>query len=272
VFRIGAFARLAGVSAKTLRAWDEDGLFSPAWVDPSNEYRYYSAAQLPQLRRIVALRNVGVPLSEIAGLVVGGADLRAVLDRRRRELELERREIERRLQALDISVEMADDRAGGLDVVVTRVAAESVATYAIAPATADLGPAFYELEAYVRDLGKRAPRPPGAIVAADGGGRRVAEIFVPVTGAIPPTGPIGHRRLLACRAASLIHRGSYAGLGASRAALEAWVAGSGQVSAGPLRILYLQFGAEPELRVPSGYVVERDSEFLTELQLPIEDG
>jgi len=32
--------------------------------------------------------------------------------------------------------------------------------------------------------------------------------------------------------------------------------------------LYLQFGAEPELYVPSGWVVDRSADFMTELQLP----
>jgi hypothetical protein len=36
-----------------------------------------------------------------------------------------------------------------------------------------------------------------------------------------------------------------------------------------MRTLYLQFGAEPELRVPSGWVVERDADLITELQLPV---
>jgi hypothetical protein len=38
---------------------------------------------------------------------------------------------------------------------------------------------------------------------------------------------------------------------------------------GPLRVLYLQFGAEAELRVPEGWVVRSEAEFLTELQLPV---
>ena len=42
MFQIGAFARLAGVSAKQLRAYDEIGLFRPVWVDPSSAYRHYS--------------------------------------------------------------------------------------------------------------------------------------------------------------------------------------------------------------------------------------
>lgn len=44
---------------------------------------------------------------------------------------------------------------------------------------------------------------------------------------------------------------------------------AGLVAAGPLRILYLHFGAEPELRVPPGYLVTRDVDFVTELQLPV---
>jgi hypothetical protein len=47
------------------------------------------------------------------------------------------------------------------------------------------------------------------------------------------------------------------------------VAKSGLSADGPMRILYLQFGAEPELKVPRGYIVEREAEFVTELQLPV---
>jgi hypothetical protein len=36
-----------------------------------------------------------------------------------------------------------------------------------------------------------------------------------------------------------------------------------------MRTLYLQFGAEPELRVPPGWVVQRDADLITELQLPV---
>lgn len=268
MFRIGEFASLAGVSARTLRAWDALGLFRPAWVDRATGYRGYSPAQLPELRRIVALRDVGVPLAEIGRLVAGGADLRTVLEHRRAELERERREVERRLAALDITVAAADDDGRRTaDVVVVPVAAEPVATYALQPADTDLGPAFYALEAHVRDRGRRAPRPPGAL--SDEAGAKFVEVFVPVTGPVPATDRIAYRRLPACRAASFIHRGSYAGLGGSLAALRDWVEAAGLAPAGPLRILYLQFGAEPELRVPRAYLVERSADFVTELQLPV---
>lgn len=271
MFRIGAFARLAGVTAKTLRAWDALGLFRPVWVDPSSSYRWYSAAQLPELRRILALRDVGVSLNEIAELVAGGVDLRAVLARRREALERERRETERRLQALDITVAMADDDGSTrppFDVVVRPLASELVATLAIDRPRADIGAAFYALESIVRDAGRRAARPPGGFIG-DGRRLRLSEIFVPLSGALPPTDRVHTVRLPAGRAASVIHRGTYDGVPAARRRLERWVAASGLAATGPLRILYLQFGAEPELRVPSGYLVTRDADFVTELQLPV---
>src|SRR5215212_4235626 len=157
MFTVGGFARLAGVSAKVLRSWDADGLLRPAWVDPSSRYRYYSPAQLPKLRRILALRDVGLSRAEIADLVCGEADLAVSLERRRRQLNDERREIDRRLAMLDIRV----GDPSGTDVVVRRLDSEAVATFDLTYAPGeDIGAAFHELETHVRDLGIRAPRPP----------------------------------------------------------------------------------------------------------------
>jgi hypothetical protein len=124
------------------------------------------------------------------------------------------------------------------------------------------GGGFLELESHVRDTGRRAHRPPGAIPAQ-------REIFVPITGPIPETDRITYRRLRACRVASLIHRGSYDGVAAARAILLRWTAAAALNPSGPMRTLYLQFGAEPELRLPAGWVVERSDEFITELQQPV---
>lgn len=263
MFTVGQFADVAGVSAKVLRAYDDAGLFTPAWVDPWSSYRYYSPAQLPELRRILALRDVGIGLAEIGALVRGGADLREALGRRRAALELERREVERRLSALDIRVALADDGSPEPDVVVRRIPLEPVATFSLALAPAgDIGRAFYELEAAVRDAGARAHRPPGAIDDE-------AIIYVPIRRAVAATERIQTRRLPGCQAATLLHRGDYDTLPTAMATLRAWAAAAGYGPTGPMRTLYLQFGAEPELRLPRGWVVDRATEFVTELQLPV---
>jgi DNA-binding transcriptional MerR regulator len=251
MFPIGQFARLAGISAKQLRAYDALGLFRPVWVDPSSSYRYYSPAQLPELSRILALRHLGMPLDEIGALARGG-DLREALGRRRAELERERRLAEERLVALDIAV-------GETDVVVRPVAVEPVAVMRLGQ---DVETAFGQLESYVRDLGRRAHRPPGAIPSQ-------REIFVPVTGPVPSTDAIDYRRLPAARVASVIHRGPYAGVATARRALLRWVEASGLAPSGPMRTVYLQFGADADLRLPPGWVVDRDADFVTELQQPV---
>ena len=252
MFQIGQFARLAGISAKQLRAYDTLGLFRPVWVDPSSLYRYYSPAQLPELRRILALRQLGMPIEEILR-VIGGGDLREALDRRRAELERERRQAEKRLAALAISV-------GDTDVVLRPVTVEPVAVMSL---DTDAASAFDQLEAHVRDAGRRAHRPPGAIPSQQ-------EIFVPVTGPILETEGISYRRLLAVRVASVIHRGSYGGVAGARSALLRWVEASGLEPAGPMRTLYLQFGADASLRLPPGWVVERSEDLVTELQQPVD--
>jgi DNA-binding transcriptional MerR regulator len=51
MFKIGDFSRIARVSCRLLRYYDEIGLLKPAIVDRSSGYRFYSAAQLQQLNR-----------------------------------------------------------------------------------------------------------------------------------------------------------------------------------------------------------------------------
>ena len=80
---------------------------------------------------------------------------------------------------------------------------------------------------------------------------------------------IGYRRLPGCRVATLLHRGSYATLADARSVLLDWVAAAGLSPAGPLRIVYLQFGADADLRLPKAWVVERPADLATELQLPV---
>jgi DNA-binding transcriptional MerR regulator len=256
MLQIAEFARLAGVSSKVLRDYDHLGLFRPAWVDPFTAYRRYSPAQLPELRRILALRDLGVGLTAIRQLVRGGADLRAVLEARRTALEAARRDIERRLAAVGISI-----AEGTADVVVRDVPAELVATLDAAEAEGDEHLAFVALETRVRDLGVRAARPPGSILDADR-----LEVFVPIRRAVAG---LATRRLPAIRAATVLHRGSYATFGATEAALERWLAAAGLTPSGPTRILYLQFGGEAELRLPPAYLVESPTELVTELQVPV---
>ncbi len=69
-------AKAAGTTSRTLRHYDAIGLLRPTEIAP-NGYRLYSASALVRLQRILALRDMGMPLEKI----------RAVLDREATEIE-----------------------------------------------------------------------------------------------------------------------------------------------------------------------------------------
>jgi DNA-binding transcriptional MerR regulator/effector-binding domain-containing protein len=89
MYSIGEFARLGAVSVRTLRHYDEIGLLRPAHVNPETGYRGYSADQLGQLNRILALKELGLSLAQtrqlLDGITVG--ELRGMLMLRRAQLE-----------------------------------------------------------------------------------------------------------------------------------------------------------------------------------------
>src|SRR6188472_3064423 len=75
-----------------LRHYDARGLLKPACVDPSTNYRY-SSDQLVRLNQIIALKELGFSLDEIARLL----DAKLSLEQLRGMLVLRRAEIEHQL-------------------------------------------------------------------------------------------------------------------------------------------------------------------------------
>ena len=65
MFRIGDFSRIARVSARLLRFYDEIGLLAPAQADPQTGYRYYSYSQLRAAEMIRLLRSFDVPRTPV---------------------------------------------------------------------------------------------------------------------------------------------------------------------------------------------------------------
>jgi DNA-binding transcriptional MerR regulator/effector-binding domain-containing protein len=91
MFSIGEFARLGGVSIRTLRHYDETGLLRPAKVDPDTGYRSYRASQLGRLNRILAMKELGLSLTQARQLLDGITleELQGMLMLRRAQLEQE---------------------------------------------------------------------------------------------------------------------------------------------------------------------------------------
>jgi DNA-binding transcriptional MerR regulator len=92
-YRIREFARLAGVTVRTLQHYDRMGLLTPSRSQRGS--RVYSAADLQSLVQIVALKSVGVPLKKIGALRATGPS--ALME----TLGAERRALERKQPVLD---------------------------------------------------------------------------------------------------------------------------------------------------------------------------
>lgn len=101
LIKISEMAGLHGVSRQTLILYDKNGLLPPAFVSETG-YRYYSVDQIPRLRLICLLKEMGVTLakikefleeptpSDMVGLVSGRIK---EVDRRIAKLQLQREEL-----------------------------------------------------------------------------------------------------------------------------------------------------------------------------------
>jgi DNA-binding transcriptional MerR regulator len=159
MFSIGEFARLGTVSVRALRHYDEIGLLRPAKVDPDTGYRGYSAEQLGQLNRIVALKELGLSLAQVRQLLGG-----ITLDELRGMLMLRRAQLEQELEAhkdqlLGVEARLCYiEREGAMpadDIVVKKLPATGVVVIAEpAPAfgTEDIIPAVNRAEEQFRQL------------------------------------------------------------------------------------------------------------------------
>ncbi|MBW4657098.1 MAG: MerR family transcriptional regulator [Drouetiella hepatica Uher 2000/2452] len=132
MLRIGDFSRLAQVSVRTLRYYEELSLLKPIEVDRFTDYRYYSVDQLPRLNRVLALKDLGFSLNQIKDLLDSDLtllELRAMLTVRQAEIEQQLQEgmtkltrVEARLRQIEREGKLAD-----YEVVLKRVEPKVVA-------------------------------------------------------------------------------------------------------------------------------------------------
>jgi DNA-binding transcriptional MerR regulator/effector-binding domain-containing protein len=111
MFRIGEFSHIARVSTRSLRYYDQLGLLEPGFVDPETGYRHYTANQLPRLNRILALKDIGLSLDEVAGLIdreVSADELRGMLVVKKSELEHELAHQQARLRLVETRIDEID--------------------------------------------------------------------------------------------------------------------------------------------------------------------
>lgn len=114
-YTVQKLGRLAGVSTRTLRYYDEIGLLEPARKNSSG-YRIYGQAEVDKLQQILFYRELGVDLESIKNIVNDPSfDGPSALRRHRQQLLEKRRQldvlitnVENTISAVERKSEMAD--------------------------------------------------------------------------------------------------------------------------------------------------------------------
>ncbi len=106
MLKIGDFSKLGHVTVKALRHYARIGLLRPEWTDRFTGYRYYSLGQLPRLNRILALKELGFSLEQVAHMV----DEHVSAEQLRKMLSLKQAELQFRLQAEQMRLAQVEAR------------------------------------------------------------------------------------------------------------------------------------------------------------------
>lgn len=282
MFKIGDFSRLAQVTTRMLRHYDQLGLLVPSHVDEWTGYRYYTIDQLPRLHRLIALKELGFPLDQVAQLLgdddIPVEQLHGMLRMRQAELEREVRvgrfrlaEVESRLRQIE-----SVGKPPAYEVVVKSVAAQPAASVRqVVPHVSQMDyfcRALYErLYDNLRVMRVKPSGPEITIYYAEEYTEVDLEVetAVAVDGSVvdgPPTADgVTFRELpSADLCAALIYEGAFANIQPAILELLRWVGTHAHVPAGPLRELHLSGPAHVAGRPVESAVVE--------LQLPVVAG
>lgn len=252
MLKIGEFARLANVPIKTLRYYDDLGLITPARVGVATGYRYYTADQLPRLNRLLALKDLGFSLEQIAIVLDEGVSheqLRGMLVLKRAETEHrlhEERErlarIEQRLKEIEQENHMPE-----YDVTIKTERPTLVAARRIRVPSNDmvpelLGKAYDETYTYIREHGAKSLDPCMSVwhTSSDTLVDEDTEAVVPIDRAIEPSDRISVYELPGGTFASATHRGTFAEFTQLHPALLRWIDANGYEITGPSREIYIK--------------------------------
>jgi DNA-binding transcriptional MerR regulator len=266
MLNIGEFARLAQVSPRMLRHYDELGLLTPDRVDPDTGYRFYDVRQLGRLHRIVALRDIGFSLDQIRQILtqdISVEELRGMLRLRRAQIEHTLGEEQDRLRRVEAHLRALEwsDIMELQDVVIKQTEPMRVAQASARGLThADIGPAFGRLMPEVIAHLEAAGAEPGISVGVyedDGGTVPEGELVLHAGFAIgdqdvPASDTVDVVSLPVIEVAAAVYRGGGEGIMAAWEALVRWIDDSGYRLIGDCRELYHEWHDDD----PSANVME----------------
>lgn len=245
---IGMFSRASLVSVKALRAYHEQGLLIPDSVDPATGYRSYRVSQLTDAAVIKRLRDLDVPLVDVAEVVRARdpdvtrkviADHEATMRRRLDELTdiVDQLQQSIDLPSLRTPVHTRFEPATHALIVTGLVDEAEYATF--------LGDAYERLHEAAGTTGAVMAGAPGARYPASvDTDEEPVEAFIPITAPVTVTPDVAATGVALglipeATCAVMTHIGGYDSIGETYRQLGAWVARNEPSAEQPVREHYV---------------------------------
>lgn len=186
---ISRFAFLTGLPAKTLRYYDEIGLFKPEAVDQQTGYRQYSVSQIGSAAKIRQWRQMGLPLEDIRTLLDHPERAKAVLEQHQIRLE---EEIAIRQQSLwHLQHHLKEDPMEYRTEQIPTLQTLSIRTFLEVPEYEVIPQAFRELMGHLKKHQYQTPYPSFfACYTEKRDKEMLVEMCIPVSGAVQGEGRI----------------------------------------------------------------------------------
>lgn len=106
----GQFARMAQISVRTIRFYDQQNILKPSYVNESGA-RFYSDADFARLEQILLLKYLGFSLEDIRNMTVGDAEHHML----RNSLKLQLKLIQDRIEQLQMVEKAIQDTTEAID-------------------------------------------------------------------------------------------------------------------------------------------------------------
>jgi DNA-binding transcriptional MerR regulator len=252
LFTIGEFARATHLSVKALRHYHDVGVLEPVAVDPATGYRAYSVAQVPAAQVIRRLRDLEMPLDQVRA-VLHASEAGDVAERDRVIL-IHLEQMEHQLEATKASVSslraLLEGAQPGLEIEYRSVGPTRVLAVRDEVGWDDaetwLTGAFERLHRSLDDARATSVGPDGALYTTEFFEAHIGEVVAFVAVAETPRGVAGVEVIETPPAdfAVAVHRGEFAELDRTYAALGAFVAANAIATNGPIREHYVVTDAE----------------------------
>jgi DNA-binding transcriptional MerR regulator len=91
MYKISEFSELTGLSKETLRYYEQEQLLEPAYVDPTNHYRYYDDGSFFLAALLQKLRKFECTIQEMKDVMNNESfrDLETLLEQKKMRLQIE---------------------------------------------------------------------------------------------------------------------------------------------------------------------------------------